>query len=375
MPVKLIKFLDKYFGSAIALVLGAFSGSKDRGKFEKILVVQLWGIGETILVLPSLRALREKYKKATISVVATQRNIDIFYNNKDANKILKLNLNPFSVLFFILKNFRKFDLVVDMEEYLNVSAIISFFAGKYRVGYSHNVRAKLYHEKVKYNDNQHAMETFLDLVRKVNADFKAEKLLSLNYSEQDKERVDGFLKNKADKNDFLIGIAPGAAESAKARMWPWKNYAQLCNNILSNKKNKIIFVGNQVENGLIQKIQSEIKVADRTINTAGFFDLNALFYLIKKCNLFVGNDSGPMHIAAAQGVKTVGLFGPNLPVRFGPYGKWNVAIYKGYNCSFSPCINVHKGQVPDCLFAENSEDYGKCMKNIKVGDVLKEIKN
>jgi len=92
-----------------------------------------------------------------------------------------------------------------------------------------------------------------------------------------------------------------------------------------------------------------------------------------KCKLFVGNDSGPMHVAAAQGIKTLGLFGPNLPVRFGPYGKGNIGLYKGYNCEFSPCINVHKGQVPDCLYTRNSNDYQKCMKNISVDDVLKEV--
>ncbi|MBI2653126.1 glycosyltransferase family 9 protein, partial [Candidatus Woesearchaeota archaeon] len=88
---------------------------------------------------------------------------------------------------------------------------------------------------------------------------------------------------------------------------------------------------------------------------------------------FIGNDAGPMHIAAAQGVKTIGLFGPNLPIRFGPYGKGNTSLYKGYNCEFSPCINVHKGQVPDCLYPRNSNDYQKCMKNISVNDVLKEV--
>ena len=89
--------------------------------------------------------------------------------------------------------------------------------------------------------------------------------------------------------------------------------------------------------------------------------------------MFIGNDAGPMHIAAAQGVKTIGLFGPNLPVRFGPYGKKNESIYRGHNCQYSPCINVHKGKVPDCLYPKNSRDYQKCMKNIKVREVLKFI--
>jgi heptosyltransferase-2 len=75
-----------------------------------------------------------------------------------------------------------------------------------------------------------------------------------------------------------------------------------------------------------------------------------------------------MHIAAAQGTKTLGLFGPNIPLRFGPFGKDNIGLYKGSNCEFSPCINVHKGQVPDCIYSKNSSNYQKCMKNISVGD-------
>ena len=80
-----------------------------------------------------------------------------------------------------------------------------------------------------------------------------------------------------------------------------------------------------------------------------------------------------MHIAAAQGIKTLGLFGPNIPLRFGPVGDGNIGLYKRYNCEFSPCINVHKGQVPDCMYPKSSNDYQKCMKNISVNDALKEV--
>jgi heptosyltransferase-2 len=80
-----------------------------------------------------------------------------------------------------------------------------------------------------------------------------------------------------------------------------------------------------------------------------------------------------MHIAAAQRVKTIGLFGPNLPDRFGPFGKRNIPVYKGKICKHSPCINVHKGQIPDCLYSKMSQDYQKCMKAIQVSDVLRAV--
>ena len=136
---------------------------------------------------------------------------------------------------------------------------------------------------------------------------------------------------------------------------------------------KIIFVGALNEFDLIQSLQGKMENKEKSINSAGKITLNQLFYLISKSKLFIGNDAGPMHIAAAQGIKTLGLFGPNLPLRFGPYGKGNIGLYKGNICEFSPCINVHKGQVPDCLYPRDSNDYQKCMKNISVDDVLKEV--
>ena len=373
--VFLIKLIDKHAGNLVCNFLGLFSKKKKTGiKINKILVVQLWGIGETILTLPSIEALRKKFPKAEINVLATQRNKDVFFDNKNISNAVLVKLNMFSILNFILKNRKKYDLVVDMEEYLNISAIISFFAGRKIVGYSHGPRAKLYTNKVKYDDKQHAVQTFLDLVRNLDADYSAEKLPKLNFSKNDKNATDKFLKNNGIKNnDFVVCIAPGAAESAKSRMWPYDKYAELCDEVVFKYKAKIIFTGIPEESDLIKSIQEKMENKDKTINTAGQINLNQLFYLMTKCKLFIGNDAGPMHIAAAQGVKTIGLFGPNLPVRFGPYGKGNIGLYKGYNCEFSPCINVHKGEVPDCMYPRNSNDYQKCMKNISVNDVLKEV--
>lgn len=371
-----IRFIDKHLGNLMCNFLGFFNRKNANSKkdYKKILVVQLWGIGETILTLPSIEALRKNYPKSNIDVLATSRNKDVFFNNQNISSLKLIKLNPFSILAFIFKNFRKYGLVVDMEEYLNISAIISFFAGKEVVGYSHGLRSKLYDYKVKYNDKQHVVETFLDLVRGLNIKYDAEKLPKLRYSKTDENKVNKFLKNnKIKSNDFLVVVAPGAAESAKSRMWPFERYAELCDELAERYNAKVVFTGTPDESNLIKSIQDKMEKKENTFNAAGEINLNQLFCLIEKCRLFIGNDSGPMHIAAAQGVKTLGLFGPNLPVRFGPYGKNGIGLYKGYNCQFSPCINVHKGQVPDCLYPKNSNDYQKCMKNISVDDAIKEV--
>ena len=224
---------------------------------------------------------------------------------------------------------------------------------------------------VVYNDKQHAVQTFLDIIRALDADYDIDKLPKLMFSSKDTQHVSSFLKRNKIKN--FVCIAPGAAESAKCRMWPAEDYAALADEISSKYSMKMIFIGSLNESSLVQGIIDKMENKDSAVNSAGKMTLTELFCLIGKAKLFVGNDSGPMHIAAAQGTKTIGLFGPNLPLRFGPFGKGNTGIYRGSNCEFSPCINVHLGQVPDCLYPRDGNDYQKCMKNISVDDVMEEV--
>ncbi|MBW2974422.1 glycosyltransferase family 9 protein [Candidatus Woesearchaeota archaeon] len=379
MGVKLIKFIDKFIGIPLCLFLGVFNSFKKPGTFKKekpksILIIQLWGIGETILTIPAIKELKRKYSRASIDILCTARNKDVYLGYRFIRKLIPVNLNPLSLKWFMLKNWKRYDIVIDMEEYLNISAIISFFAGKYPVGYSHGLRSLVYSKKVRYNDRQHTSKTFFDLVRALGVRGTVDRLERLNYPEKDRRTVDSALKNSGiAKKDLIIGIAPGAAESSRSRMWPKKNFAGLIEEICRKKKKcRIILVGANYERCLCQDIIGMVKgkkAAKNTFNMAGKFTLKQTFCLISRCSLFIGNDSGPMHIAAAMGVKTIGLFGPNLPARFSPFNKRSIAIYKKMPCS--PCINVHKGQVPECLYPSTGRDYRKCMKAIKVSDVIK----
>jgi heptosyltransferase II len=373
--VNLIKFLDKYFGSLACTILSInkIFSHKKRSKHKKILIIQLWGIGETILTLPAIEALRKNNKKSTIAVLATSRNKGVFYKNKNIDDVKILNLNPFSIKLFILKNIRKYDLVIDMEEYLNTSSIISFYTGKERIGYSHGIRSNLYTDIVNYNDKQHVVYTFLDLLKPLGIKKTVEKLPKLNYSSVDKNNVEKLLKNfKINKKNLLVGFGVGAAESAKSRMWPKERFAEVANYLIHKYKTKIILIGNKEEGKIIKEIQSLIIDKKNSFNVAGLINVREMFCLIGKCKLFIGNDSGPMHVAAAQGVKTIGLFGCNLPARFGPFGKNNHSLYKKARTARSvslsyqnACINVHKGEVSECKHGIKNA----CVKKIQVNDV------
>lgn len=365
--VNLIKFLDRYIGSIICLVLSLFSFSKKKISCKRILLIQLWGIGETVLCLPAIKTLRQKYKNSAIDVLTTKRVNEAFYNNKNVGNIKILSLNPASILLFILKNFRKYDLAIDMEEYLNISAIIAFHVGNERIGYSHGIRSRLYTKKILYNDGQHVSQTFMDLLKPLGINKKVKNLEKLNYSANDRKNVDDLLKNNnIAKKDFVVGLGIGAAESVKERMWPKERFAKTADYLIEKYNAKIIFVGNKEEENLVNEAQKLMKNKDNSLNLAGKTSIREMFCLISLCKLFVGNDAGPMHVAAAQNVKTIGLFGCNLPVRFAPLGKGNLSIRKQTG---GACINVHKGQVGKCRHGiENA-----CVKKIRVGDAIRAI--
>lgn len=364
--VKLIKFLDRHLGSLICLFLSIFSRKKTKNNaYKKILLIQLWGIGETILCLPAVKALKESNNNASIDILCTDRVKDIFYNNKNLNSIISIKLSPASIIKFIIQNYKKYDIAIDMEEYLNISAIMAFFAGRERIGYSHGIRSSLYNETVQYNDRQHVVYTFLGLLNPLGIKKTIKNLEKMDYSNDDKNKIEKLLQEyNISKKDFIVGLGIGAAESVKERMWPEERFAAIADYLIEKYNAKIILFGNKEEEALGENIIKLMKSKSSIFNFAGKTSAREMFYLASLCKLFIGNDAGPMHVAAAQGVKSVGLFGCNLPVRFKPFGKTGYYLYKKE--SQEACINVHKGEVGACKFGKENA----CVKKIQVEDVI-----
>jgi len=370
MSVKAIKLSDRVLGSLLVLALYPLKLliPRYKGDLKKILIIQLWGVGETILTLPAIKAIREKYPDATISILATKRSEAVYQGIDFIDEILTIETGAWGILKFALGNLRKFHLAVDMEEYLNISTLISFFVGKSRVGFADQLRSILLDKKVPYNDKQHVVDTHMDVARLVGAEMKVDSLIKLDYSKEDEKYVDGLLKDI--KGSFIVGFGMGVAESAKSRMWPIEYYAELGDLLAEKHGAKIVLIGTPQEIPDAESIRGLMKNKDAALNLAGKTTIKQLFALIDKFSVLVGNDSGPMHISAAQGVKTIGLFGPNFPVRWGPYGKGNVSIYRGDLCHESCRIHVHKGRIPECHYGPGNN---RCMKSITVKQVAEAI--
>ncbi|MFH1590424.1 MAG: glycosyltransferase family 9 protein [archaeon] len=342
---------------------------------RRILLIQLWGIGETVCVLPALFHLRRHFPTATIDMLCTPRNKAVFSGNRDLSDVHVIEPGARGVLGWVFSGVRKtgrYDVVIDMEEYLNVSAVLAWASGHALIGYAHGLRGKVFDKTVKYRDDQHVVHTFEDLLVPLGITDHAHALPPLNFSEADLRAAKRVLASAGVDTSRFIVIVPGAAETARSRIWPWKRFGSLARKLHRQEDVTVVVTGSKSERELAGLVQTA--AGKGTVSIAGKLNLTELYALIKLASLVVSNDTGPMHIGAAMGTPTVGLFGPNLPTRFGPFGEDNVGIYKEGSCRLSPCLNVHLGQTPDCLYPKNSADYQKCMKAISVDDVLKEAK-
>jgi heptosyltransferase-2 len=370
--VDTVKAVDKYIGACCAYVLGLFKRKQSFSRPKRILFIQLWGIGETVCTLPAVLQTARKFPKASIEVLVTARSRPVYEGFDAIKAIHEIRLNLLSIVGFVFRHTNDFDLMIDLEEYLNTSANIGFFVGKYRVGYADQARSRLYDKTASYNDRQHVVNTFLDLPELVGVRGTVQRLPRLPSNAKTMGMVRKLFKlYSIPAKSLLVGMGTGAAESSRSRKWPAERFAEFADKIITAHNATVVFFGSEEEANDIDSIGSLMH--NKAVNLAGKTNVRQLFAVMAKMDLFIGNDSGPMHIAAAQGVKTIGLFGPNLPQRFGPFGPSNAAIHKAGSCEFSPCINVHKGETPDCLYPHDSEDYQKCMKAISVDEVMRKV--
>ncbi len=366
MKIVAYKFIDKLFGIPLCLILGLLSKviiKKDRA-FKNILIIKLWALGDSVVLLPTLKAIRQKYPEARIDVLSKNRNKSIFEMSKDLNSLI---LFEFPNLFKLFFEFNKYDVIIDTEPYLNISALISWYLGVRRIGFANQTRSIIYTDKIILRKDQHMVQNYLDMVRIIDANYEEENLVKLYVDDNNKNLALNFLENNnINKKDLLIGICTATAESAsKTRVWSNEKFVSLCDTLIDNYNAKIIFFGAASEKNKIEEIQKLMR--NESINNCSI-SLKPSVYLMELCKIFISVDTGPMHIAAAQGVKTIGLFGPNTPKLWAPYGKGNISIYKNVECS--PCIINDKGYMPDCL---RKTDRYLCMNLISVDKIIKEV--
>jgi heptosyltransferase II len=376
--VQSLKNIDKVVGTPLCFFLGIFdkliiTRNQPPTDFKRILVIKLVAIGDLVVALPTLKAIKKSYPQSHLTILVTPRVKEVVEGYPYLDEITYYDIlgkdKGIKNLFKIIKQLRenKFDLVIDLEQYYRITSLISYLSGiTNRAGFNLPGQGKknLLTIKAPYSIEKHEVEAFLKLAKQIGANTSEIKLEEIWVSVEDQEYVDGFLTEAGVKSDDLIvGIHPGTGPSAISRRWQMEKFGILADWLIREFKAKVIFTGSKSEVDLINKIVKSM--TSKPIVAAGKTSLKQLAEISRRCTLFISVDTGPLHIAAAMGTKVIGLYGPNTPVKWGPYGNGHITIYKGLECS--PCTKQYLGQVSNCKDPI-------CMKNITVEDVKSAVR-
>ena len=329
---------------------------------KRILVIKIGAIGDVILAIPSLRAIRNNFPDAYISVIVGSNSrhvlkkcpyIDdvIFYDRKGHKRGIKGLLKM-----GIIVRRKAFDVSLDFQNN-RASHIIAWLGGvPRRFGYSNKKFGFLINNRLKYLKIGvgPVEEQFRILKRAGINTIGTSKRLETWPSKEDFSYVDSFLKNEwVRANQVLVGINIGS--SWKTKRWPLKCFSRL-SDMLAAKDIRVIVTGSEEEQRLADDFVKMTR--SKVINAAGRTTVTQLAALIKNCKVFITGDSAPMHIASSMGTNFIALFGPTDPRRHYEATDKGLVIKKKVTCG--PC---YKADCKNVL----------CMDKISVDEVFKAV--
>lgn len=325
---------------------------------NNILVIKLRYMGDVLLATPTLQALKAACPQGRLTVVVNRGTEDVLRGNPDIDELLVLDKGPLRTQWSFALDLRRrgFDVVVDLTDG-DRSALLSWMSGApIRIGFNaeHRWRGLCYTKVVSPKPGiVHRIDRDLESLKPLGVPAQSS-VPQLWLMPEEVESADRLLDHLGvERTQPIVVVQPGARYWFKA--WPAERFAALADRLTSEYGCQVLIGGSDQDGDLTQQIRQAAK--SRPIIMAGCATIKQFAAIVKKSALFVGNDSGAMHIASAVGTPVVALFGPSNPLEWGPRGGPVEVLYKGLDCR--GCFH------PTCQRGEQS-----CMKLITVDEVF-----
>ncbi len=324
---------------------------------RSILVMRLYFLGDVVLSTPVLEALKRRFPDARLTVLAKKRAAGVLTANPNVDEIVLYDAVADYHMprhqWRLARRLRRerFDLAVDLSGNLLSSWLLWVADPGYRVGFNHAGFPRLLDHRIPYVTDGSVVEHLLSAVEPLGA--TAEPLPRIYLTDEERTAATELLEREGvGRNEPFAVLAPGA--NWEYRRWPAERHAALARLLASEDGIRSVLTGGDED----EEICAGVAAASdgSALSLAGRLDVRGLAATAERAVLFVGSDSGPMHIAAAVGTPVVALFGPNTPDRFAPRGSASRVIRHEYPCS--PCDQKQ------CVRPDDP-----CMAAITVGEV------
>ncbi len=313
---------------------------------RNILLIRLSSLGDIVLTSPAIRAVRQHFPEAHISMLVGKQFADLLTANPHLDEVITFDrkagnkdTGQMRRVIRLLRE-RRFDLVIDFQRKFRTSLLGYLSGAKCRVGY-HQPNGMLCTVRVPDRSNRAvragrmssapAIDRYFALLHPIGVE-ATDKTLELFIKDEDRAFSHEIMATKGIAADRpKVGLFPGAAW--KLREWMPDRFAAIGDRAAQQFDAQVLLFGGPHEGELVQQVGDLMTTA--AIPLAGTLGLRQLAALIERCDLFVTNDTGPMHIAAAMQTPTVALFGPGDHIRFQPLDPIHTTIRHHVPCN--PC--------------------------------------
>ncbi|MBD3181621.1 hypothetical protein GF312_04960 [Candidatus Poribacteria bacterium] len=335
---------------------------------KKICILATSGIGNLIMLTPMIRSLRRGISDAKISVLVAPNGARyVLEGGELVDQIFVLDDKK------VFKKIREEwpDLTIAATHRGYMRAKRAFRTGAmYRIGFDYDYEDKtntsffLTHT-ISLDNSKPEVEQGLNLLRPLGV--PPIRKLYMHIGEKDRDFADDLLRASGINNsDLLFGlhIGPGPDDKVRGwRCWPLENFAELSDRLAQDYGVKVLIFGGKSESKTAEIVIN--KMNNKPLLLAGKTTLNQTAAVMERCNLFISNDSGPMHIAAASGTKVIGIFGPTDSKIHGPYGESCYTVESSIDCR--PCHHPHDPPI-QC-------DKRECLESISVDMVMEKVRS
>jgi ADP-heptose:LPS heptosyltransferase len=307
---------------------------------SNLLVIDFGQMGDVVLSLPALRAIRERFPGAKITVAVGKTGAEVINLSGYADATLTVDrvalrdgFTPFSIfqIFKLVKDVRRrqFDFVIDLHS-LSETNLLGFLSGANKRLYSRRPGRSLdflsnFHPRPPLEDpklKRHLIDRYLDVLLPLgvrNAD-RLPRLRTRPANDRDVDRI--LQKSRADSGSPLIGLFPGAGHPS--RRWPLERFAELADFLVRNDQVRVMVFAGPEEEVLVSKMRTLFPASTVILER---LTVSQLASALARLTVFVSNDTGPMHIAAAVGTPVVLLLDRRAPETYLPLGERHQTIY------------------------------------------------
>jgi heptosyltransferase-2 len=298
-------------------------------KIERIIFLTRSGLGDLLLMTPAIRAVRESYPFARISILIKQELREVFEHNGDVDEILTLNSRALhettgwkrlreEVRILRLLKRGRFDLAIAFYPE-DRTAWWAFLCGaRHRVGQRSQPFRFLFNIRVDGDEKKAGVrEYFLETVHAINAEVSSRQTI-FRLGQEEEEWARKFIhSNGLDGAKLLIGVHPGA--SGRYKIWPPENFASVVQELRRREGTKVLLLQGPDDEEVIRQITDRTNPPPIVARTGA--RLGRLAALMKLCRLCIVSDSGPRHLAVAIGTPTIAIFRKTHAPAWGIYGK------------------------------------------------------